>query len=474
MNNKSELVAVSPPDIRLPDLAPEFPASVYLDRIDRLKDRARSAGFGFFVVYGDREHSANLRYLTGYDPRFEEALLLLNLDQADSFPMLLAGNEGYGYAGSCPIRDSLDLELFQSLSLLGQSRTESRTLSEILRERGVTSGTRVGTAGWKHYSADEIRNEEIEDHETAIEIPGYFVDLLRTITGGREFVRNANALFMDTQTGLRLHNELEQLAWFEFAGSYASNAVKNVIQGLRIGMSEYEAATLMKLNGIPLSCHPMLSAGERAYFGMGSPSSRPLGRREPFTTAVGLWGALTSRAGFLVESSDELPVADYVDKLVGPYFSAISAWYEHIGVGVTGGELFEIIDSRIGDEFYGVGLNPGHQIHLDEWVNSPVYRGSTKVLESSMAFQVDVIPATGGPYYTSNIEDGVLLADAMLRERFSAEYPDAWKRIETRRAYMKDVLGITLKPEVLPTSSIPAWLPPYLLDTSRAMALVGR
>ena len=30
-----------------------------------------------FVVYGDREHAANVAYLSGYDPRFEETLLIL-------------------------------------------------------------------------------------------------------------------------------------------------------------------------------------------------------------------------------------------------------------------------------------------------------------------------------------------------------------------------------------------------------------
>ena len=28
------------------------------------------------MVYADREHSANLSYLTGFDPRFEETLLV--------------------------------------------------------------------------------------------------------------------------------------------------------------------------------------------------------------------------------------------------------------------------------------------------------------------------------------------------------------------------------------------------------------
>ena len=36
---------------------------------------------------------------------------------------------------------------------------------------------------------------------------------------------------------------------------------------------------------------------------------------------------------------------------------------------------------------------------------------------------------------------------------------------------MQDVLGIRLKPEVLPFSNIPAYLPPFLLTPTRVLAM---
>ena len=110
-------------------------------------------------------------------------------------------------------------------------------------------------------------------------------------------------------------------------------------------------------------------------------------------------GALNARAGFLVEDATELPadIRDYVEKLVAPYFSAVVDWYETIGIGVTGGALWKAVHDRIGDPFFGVSLNPGHLIHLDEWMHSPVFSGSEITLRSGMALQVDVIPATGTP-----------------------------------------------------------------------------
>ena len=88
-----------------------------------------------------------------------------------------------------------------------------------------------------------------------------------------------------------------------------------------------------------------------------------------------------------------------------------------------------------------------------------------------MALQVDVIPATGTEYFTTNIEDGIALADESMRRDFSAQYPGAWQRIVARRRFMSDALGITLHPDVLPFSNIPAYLPPFLLRPDRAMTL---
>ena len=240
-------------------------------------------------------------------------------------------------------------------------------------------------------------------------------------------------------------------------------------------MTEREGVRLLDWNGSPLSCHLMLSSGPRASLGLLSPGDRVIERGDRFTTAFGIWGALNCRAGFVVEDAAELPTAirDYVDRLVGPYFEAVAEWYQALQVGQTGGTLQAIIDRRLADPFFGIFLNPGHLIALDEWVSSPIWPGSTVELRSGMALQVDIIPATGTDYFTTNIEDGVALADEALRDELAARYPGAWARIGARREFMREALGIHLHPEVLPFSNIPAYLPPFLLRPDRAMTLAG-
>jgi Creatinase/Prolidase N-terminal domain len=456
---RARLADVALPDFGMPQIEPLLPAWIYADRLERLRSCMEERGYDHLVVWGDREHSANVAYLTGFDPRFEEAVLVIG---TAAHPALLVGNECYGMAQAAPLMTRTIR--FQDLSLPSQPRNASSSLSEIVRDEGITAGRRVGVVGWKTYTS-----------RATIEVPAFLVDELRNATGAAGLVENATDLLIDAAEGLRVINEVEQLAAFEWAACQTSRGVRNLVTGLRPGMTEREAARLLEWDGTPLSCHLMLTAGPRARLGLLSPGDRSIGRGDPLTTAFGIWGALNCRAGFVAEDPSELPdgTGDYVDRLVAPYFEAVAEWYGALHVGQVGGVLQAIVDRHLSDPFFGVFLNPGHQLHLDEWVNSPIFPGSTIELRSGMALQCDIIPATGTPYFTTNIEDGLALADGALRAAFAAAFPDAWARIQARRRFMMDALGIELHPDVLPFSNLAAHLPPFLLRPDQAMTIAG-
>ncbi len=108
---------------------PLLPDGLYASRTERARARAAERGYDSLVVYADREHSANLSHLTGFDPRFEEALFILAAAR-DEDPLILVGNECLGLARNAAL--PMRVELFQDLSLPGQPRDRSRTLAEIL------------------------------------------------------------------------------------------------------------------------------------------------------------------------------------------------------------------------------------------------------------------------------------------------------------------------------------------------------
>jgi Xaa-Pro aminopeptidase len=282
---------------------------------------------------------------------------------------------------------------------------------------------------------------------------------------------NATGLFTEPGRGLRLVNDTDQLACFEFAATHGSESMRRMLHQVRPGMTEFEAFSLYRPIGLPYSYHPVMLSGERAALGLASPSGRVIRASDPMSASLGYWGSNIARGGFLAESADDLPAAarDYVERLVAPYFACAAEWYETIGIGVTGGQLYDLVSKLLGDPFFGVHINPGHFIHLDEWPSSPVYPGSDVVLASGMALQLDIIPATGTVYHTSNIEDGVMLADEAARDDLAARYPGLWQRVITRREFMAEVLGIRLRPEVLPMSDLAGYLPPFWLSPHLAM-----
>jgi Creatinase/Prolidase N-terminal domain/Metallopeptidase family M24 len=456
----AELGVVELPSYELPKEQPSVPAKKYRERIAAAERAAAEAGLDALIVYADREHFANLSYLTGYDPRFEESLLLLVPGRA---PVLLVGNEGLSYAAVAP--PGVEVRLYQTLSLVSQDRSVSPPLADLLRDAGLGGGgaARPGIAGWKFFGrADTERPAEW------IDAPAFLVDELRAL-GCRPV--NATALFTEPGRGMRLVNDVDQLACFEFAATHGSESMRRMLRGVRPGMTELEAFSLYRPTGLPYSYHPVMLSGERAALALASASGRVMRAGDPVSASLGYWGSNIARGGFLAESAAGLPggVQDYVERLVAPYFACAAEWYETVGIGVTGGQLYDLVARRLGDPFYGVHLNPGHFIHLDEWPSSPVYRGSEVVLRSGMALQLDIIPATGTAYHTTNIEDGVALADEGARDELAARYPGLWARVTTRRRFMAEVLGIRLRPEVLPLSGLAGYLPPFWLSPQLAM-----
>jgi hypothetical protein len=456
---RATLATVELPGFGMPASMPVIPGEIYEARVDRLRRRMADRGLDRLVVYADREHSANISYLTGFDPRFEEAILVIGPEDE---PAILVGNECWGMAEAAPLQ--MRRHLLQDLSLPSQPRDRSKPLGGIFTEEGVIAGSRVGVVGWKIF-ADGV----------SIDLPYFIVEELHRVTGREGSVQSATDLLVGAAHGMRVINEVEQLAYYEWAASHTSSGVRRVIEGIQPGMTEQEAVHLLEWNGTPLSCHLMLTAGPRASLGLLSPGDRPIERGDRFTVAYGIWGALNCRAGFVAEGPQDLPagITDYVERLVAPYFETVAEWYGALHIGQKGGALQEIVDRRLGDPFFGIFLNPGHQIHLDEWVNSPVGPGSEIELASGMAMQVDIIPATGTDYFTTNIEDGIALADEDLREELADRYPEAWGRITARRDFMQGSLGIDIHPDVLPLSNIPAFLPPFLLRPNRALVLTG-
>ena len=152
------LIEAELPEFGVPETRPELAPEIYAARFARLTERAWQAGFSALVVYADREHFANIAWLTGFDPRFEEALLVI-VPRRD--PVLFTGPENQGAGKSAPI--GLDVRLYPPFGLLGQDRRRTPPLAAELADAGIVAGAKVGVIGWKYYGPQETVDARLLD-----------------------------------------------------------------------------------------------------------------------------------------------------------------------------------------------------------------------------------------------------------------------------------------------------------------------
>jgi len=447
--------------VPLPDevAAPAPPAIDTAEYERRCDEMLARAGTPWVAVYGDREHSANLLFLTGFDPRFEEALLLLG---PAKLRVLLVGNEGIVHAAVAGL--PMQIELFQGFSLMGQPRGSTPQLDRVLDGLGLATADQVGVVGWKYLTAAES-----DDPSRPAWAPALIVESLRRVTGTDPV--DVTAVLMDPGEGLRGRNAADQIATFAWAALRVSQAVFRVVRGMRPGMTERDVAALMGYAGEPLSMHPIVASGApgQPINGLRSPGGRQIAVGDGITCGIGYWGSLCCRAGLVEEAAG----IDFFSNYVRPYFLAQAAWYATVGIGVTGGEVAEAVETALagaGATFRPM-LNPGHLISYDEWVHSPIERDSEVPLASGMALQCDIIPTPIPAGTALNREDSIVLADEALRVEVASRHPDLWARIERNRDLVQHQLGLTLRPETLPLSLANAYLPPAWLSPEMVCTL---
>ena len=437
---------------------PRLPEQVYEKRYEKLYEKMDEDGLDVAVVYGDREHYSNFRYLAAFDPRFEEGVLVAHRNGKN---YVLLGNECLNLYRECKV--AAEPVLCQILSLPNQPMDEFQSMEESFRRAGIREGMKTGVVGWKLFTGRAEGN--------IFDVPSYMVDALKEVAGD-ENVRNATGMFIDPERGIRTVNDVHTIAVLEHGAAEASGCLIDMLEALEPGKSEVELGAYLNPKGKVMSCHPLLAVGANRERGLVSVTDYRVQRGDAFCASMGLEGGLSCRAGYVAEGIEDLKkgAGDYLEKLAKPYFAAVATWYENIGIGMTGGEIYQAVQSIIPKEKYGWVLNPGHLIGSEEWLSSPFYPGSGIGLKSGMLIQMDIIPGMEG-YGGPNCEDGICIADEGLQKELEENYPEVWERMNARKRYMKEELGIALKPEVFPMSDIAGWFNPFALNKDGGLSV---
>lgn len=441
--------------------APTAPAAIsdatYSAHMDALRLAMQREKLDAVVIYADREHGDNFCYFTGFEPRFEEAALVV---RQSGTPAMMLGNEMYKMHAYS--RTAVRPVACPYFSLPNQPMQTDRTVAQLFAQAGLCAGDRVGLIGYKMFTA------QCEDNAMLFDMPHYWVAAIQQVIGEGGAMENAARLLIHPDTGIRTVLTADEIAHYEFGAAQASKCVEAVLAELAPGKTEMQLAQHLHAYGQFTPCHPMCATGARFGGAQVAPRDKAVQVGDAFTTSMSLRGGLVCRAAYVARTQADLPeaVRGYVDVLARPYFAAAATWYETVGVGVTGGEVYAAVDAVFPKAQYGWTLNPGHLCASEEWMSSPIQEGSRAALKSGMILQMDIIPSLP-PYGGINAEEGVALADEALREALRTAYPALWARIQQRRAYMQEELGIRLREEVLPLSNLAGCVRPLLLEREK-------
>ena len=428
------------------------------ERREKVLGRMAKENLDTLVIYNDLEHGANFAYLTGFVTRFEEGLFVLH---RTGEAYLILGNENTKMVNYS--RTPARLLHTPYFSLPDQPMDNERPLADVFKEAGIQQTASVGLVGWKMFTGQQSQQRQMFD------VPNFIVTALQEVLVEGQ-LENRIDLFIQGDDGVRVTNNANEIAHYEFGSSLASDSVLTALERIEEGKTELAIADALVRYGQVPNVVPIVATGERFEHAYIYPRNKPVTLGDKMSVTAGFKGGLASRSGYAVRTQEELPDGqqDYIEKVAVPYYRAVVTWLETIAIGMTGGQLYEKIEAVLPKEQYGWTLNPGHLTSDEEWMSSPIKKDSIMKLQSGMLLQIDIIPSVAG-YAGASCESGVALADERLRQAIKEQYPALWERIVARRAYMKQVLTIQLPDCVLPLSSGVAYYTPYFLNTQLAL-----
>lgn len=451
-------------NLTAPTIYPTIPSITLTDdtiagRLSKVLHAMEHCSYDAIVIYADKEHGGNFEYLTGFIPRFEEALLIL---YSNGQSELLLGNENMKMANYARLTSkAIHAPWF---SLPNQPMGNHITFPDLIRKTQLMQTKSIGIVGWKLFTSATEDNSQIYD------VPYYIVDAIKKSLSNRVNISNATSLLISPKFGVRATNNANEIAHYEYGANLASSAILTALDNLAIGQTEKQIAAQLTREGQPNTVVTIAATGERFEQADLYPSDKKVKLGNKFSATVAYKGGLTCRTAYIANTEQDLAkkVSDYLDVVAKPYFNAVVHWLENIHIGMQGGQLYQMIESVYPKATYGWSLNPGHLVADEEWLSSPIFSGSEITLKSGMLLQIDIIPAHSG-YGGVSIEDTIALANEDLQAEIAQDYPQLWARIQARRNYIMNELQINLAKEVLPLSNTVGYLRPYLLNKTAAL-----
>src|SRR5699024_2142731 len=162
----------------------------------------------------------------------------------------ILGNENYSKVKYSRIKATgIKCSLF---SLPNQPMGDAGELDKILSSIQIDQSKKVGMVGWKL----------IPNTLTQYDLPEFIVNAVKNNVHNEKLI-NATSLLISPEYGVRIENNANEIAHYEYGASLASDAVLDAMNSLEVGISELEAGEKLTKHGQYNNVVTIASFGER-------------------------------------------------------------------------------------------------------------------------------------------------------------------------------------------------------------------
>jgi Xaa-Pro aminopeptidase len=373
----------------------QLPSSEYAERVAKLQEELRKNGIDLFIGYSSECESSSSRYLTGFWPFFDFAVVAVPSDGQAA--LITGGPESYEFAKDFSSVPSIFINplLVETCAPLWVPKVTEMNFKEILSKICKKNPGKIGIGNWNIF-------------------PHILFEELKESMPDAQFVPADNIL-LDIQK-IKTKNEIPYIVE---AYRISEEAMKAALNAVKPGMTEWELEAVAREKMLSMGAEGMpypswVCSGAHSRLSLCRSTNKPVEKNEliQFTFGTKYMGY----CGNMCRPFSIGKVQSSAKKLMEVALEAFSYALKTIKPGVESSEVFDgyhKILSRYGYENFTL-YGPAHGTGSSEVEGFWLANNDNFIIKTGMLFNIDI-------WLSDNInglryEDGILITESGIRE----------------------------------------------------------
>ena len=372
-----------------------LPSSEYAERVVRLQKELKKNGIDLFIGYSSECESASSRYLTGFWPFFDFAVVMVPVEGEAA--LLTGGPESYEFAKDFSSVPAIFINslLVETCAPQWVPKVTEMSFNEILAKVCKNNPKKIGIGNWNIF-------------------PYVLLKELNEAMPNAEFTP-ADNLLLDVQK-IKTKNEIPYIVEVYHI---AEEAMKAALNAAKPGMKEWELEAIARTKMLSMGAEGMpypswVCSGDHSRLSLCRSTDKPVEKNELIQFTFG--AKYMGYCGNMCRPFSIGKVSSSAKKLMEVALETFNYALDTIKPGVESSKVFDgyyKILSRYGYENFTL-YGPAHGTGSSEVEGFWLANNDNFVIKTGMLFNIDIWLSDGinGLRY----EDGIIITKSGIRE----------------------------------------------------------